>query len=449
MEEDNIAMEEQQHEQLDELQQQLRPELWETLPIDLIRKIVLMVLADVPFSRILSFCHVFKPWVTDFLVSRHYILYSNMDSCMICDPRTGLWDSISLDFCAADGDGEELKSSRDLTMQQVYGDRGLLHLSSGNANDEYSIVCNPLTGKYKRFTSSKLHARRPNFNDEELGSSTTSKIITSDTTWRVAFCRQSHVPFPSSGSWDYLLAVKVVVYDSPTSYFHLTVAKLRKDSTKHLVGVTDSRCIERKRWDYIRNETEDFTLFVEPTLFFEGSIVLGFGTCDGGYRVLTYDVGLRRCAWIWTVEGIRSLPNTPLTATVIRNHEVEFFHVVESRRGMALAPSPFPPSTKGLRSHDANGSVAEENGDLTELRNNMDVFNIVPVEDGDFVYFVGILQLSMAEPLQVSVRTHSRVDGSDRISSWKEWKPSGLESGRLPSPKHFCIFKPSLNLSPD
>ncbi|CAM6126617.1 unnamed protein product [Calypogeia fissa] len=149
-----------------------------------------------------------------------FILYSYMELCMICNPRTGLWESISLDFCEA-SEGEELKSLDDIMQQELY-DKGLLSSTGAAANDEYFILCNPLTGRYKRLSSPELHAGQPNFYDAEAaeGSTTTSTPVSwktiADTTVRLAFWR---LPFPSSsGTSASFLATQLVFFDSPTSY---------------------------------------------------------------------------------------------------------------------------------------------------------------------------------------------------------------------------------------
>ncbi|CAM6117740.1 unnamed protein product [Calypogeia fissa] len=500
MEEDHVDMEE--HEDVDsKRQQQLRPQLWKNVPRKALQNIFRRVLADLPFSRILSFCGAFQPW-TDKILSMHFILYSHMHLCMICNPRTGLWESeisSELGFSLAP-EKEELQSP-DKISQQEFCDRGHLLLSSGVFTEEYFVLFNLLTGRYKRFSSSEIHARRPNFYDSDvLGSTTPScpKIISAMTISEVAY---RLVLFPSPS--DYLLVVQSGFYDSGSV---ISVGKQHIDS-KQAICVTDLRSSETWICD---EHPEDFSVLFRPSfLLSPGTLVLGFGTCPvGGYRVLTYDVGRKACAWTdWHADAIRSFPIGTTIANVSGDHhEVQFFEVRETRRGRRiLAPSPFQPLTRGQRSQNENGSGAQANntnctasspseivlarlrkivscherfrrdsvprksietglltreakprGDPRESecestwktpqdRKPSEFCTIVRLEDGDFVYHVGILKRSTSEQLEVSVRKQNRVDGSDHISKWKEWRPLAQESGDLwPTARHFCIFKPSL-----
>ncbi|CAM6126621.1 unnamed protein product [Calypogeia fissa] len=355
MEEDHVDMDE--HEEVDsKRQQQLRPELWKNLPRKALQNIFRRVLADLPFSRILSFCGAFQQW-TDKILSMHYILYSQMHLCMICNPRTGLWESeiSELGFSLVP-EREELQSP-DKILQQVFCDSGHLLLSSGVFTEEYFVLVNLLTGRYKRFSSSEIHARRPNFYDSKVLGSTTpscSKIISAMTISQVAY---RLVLFPSPS--DYLLVVQSGFYDSASV---ISVGKQHIDS-KQAICVRDSRSSETWIW---HEHPEDFSVLFGPSfLLSAGTLVLGFGTCPGGgYRVLTYDVGRKACAWTdWHADAIRNFPIGTTIANVSGDHhEVQFFEVRETRRGRRiLAPSPFQPLTKGQRSQNENGSGAQAN----------------------------------------------------------------------------------------
>ncbi|CAM6126622.1 unnamed protein product [Calypogeia fissa] len=461
-----------------ERQQQLRPELWKNLPRKTLQKVFRRILADLPFSRISSFCVVFHPWI-DEILSMHYILYSHMHLCMICNPRTGLWESEISSEISGLGlslapETEELKSPDDI-MQQAFCDKGHLLLSSGVSTEEHFVLFNLLTGGYMRLGSTEItHARRPHFYREEVGSTSSPRPKTIiKTTSRLAYWR---VPFPKWDASDYLLVVKLVLYkssDSVDSSFCITVAKQFKDS-KQAICVRDLRSSE-KFW---HEPQGDFSLLFEPIFLFANTLVLGFSTCPDGYRVLTYDLCLKACAWNCTDDAVRRFPTGTMTANVnADHHEVQFFEVREERRGhMILARSRFPPSTIGQRSHYENGSRAENNNNGTATRSTWEakprgnpresesgrtgrrlqhpkpseISIIARLEDGDVKHYVGILKRSTSEQLEVSVRTHNRVDRSDyMISEWKEWRALALESGDLwPTARHFCILKPSLKLWP-
>ncbi|CAM6127421.1 unnamed protein product [Calypogeia fissa] len=346
------------------------------------------------------------------------------------DPRAGLWESVSLPF-------DDIHAQEGLRVDHLHQEAsvgGLLCLKSDMTGD--LIVCNPLTGRYKRM--------RRSYETRVYDIEKSWTFVSAHIAWRVQDT--------SLRIWDplqslpmYIIISHTVIDPSGTGNFQLTFRRIHKHG-----GCTADMYDSRRsggEWSTIANIPEFFCFVANGPIMHSSSGRIIFVFVDfsvlNDLRVLIYDTRLKQCSWLRTAQHqLRALALQSSRKMLIATMNCDFqltFNEVRDHTGQALrlAAVPFLPSLERICKH----VMLRIPDNVNKILDKVELLRVLCLGQGDVMFCIGVLRRSHSRPFNViSVLTHYRVDSSNNISDWYEWWPW---TGDMLSATNFLIVQPS------